>query len=74
MKVGDLVTLSAYGMQRKRADWIEDGDIGIIIKHMPAGMWPDNYIIRWARSDWGQVQRRWAFARENTRADLKYVR
>ena len=30
MKVGDLVTLSAYGKKVKRTGWIKDGDIGII--------------------------------------------
>ena len=28
MKVGDLVTLSAYGKKVKRAGWVRDGDAG----------------------------------------------
>ena len=76
MKVGDLVKLSAYGNKRKRAEWIERGDVGIIVKLVkyPQGNWPDDYEVRWTKSDWSIRGRRWTHERHNTRRDLVYVK
>ncbi len=73
MKIGDLVELSAYGRQRKRADWIERGDIGIITRLVQynSGYGPD-YIVNWVKSDHAKTKR-WSFERANSRKDLKYV-
>ena len=51
MKVGDLVTLSAYGKKVKRTGWVKEGDIGIIIKHANKCGWAD-YKIMWNQSIW----------------------
>ena len=51
MKVGDLVTLSAYGKKVKRTGWVKEGDIGIIIKHDTKCGWAD-YKIMWNQSIW----------------------
>ena len=51
MKVGDLVTLSAYGKKVNRTGWIKEGDIGIIIKHANKCGWAD-YKIMWNQSIW----------------------
>lgn len=51
MKVGDLVTLSAYGKKVKRTGWVKEGDIGIIIKHDMKCGWAD-YKIMWNQSIW----------------------
>ena len=76
MKIGDLVKLSAYGKQRKRAGWIEKDDIGLIVKLIKydRGHWPDDYQVRWTRSDWLNTRRRWTHERNNTRRDLAYVK
>jgi len=77
MKIGDLVKLSAYGKRRKRAGWIEKDDIGLIvklIKYKGGTGWPDDYEVRWVKSDWANTPRRWTHERHNTRRDLAYVR
>ena len=51
MKVGDLVTLSAYGKKVKRTGWVKEDDIGIIIKHDTKCGWAD-YKIMWNQSVW----------------------
>ena len=81
MKIGDLVSLSSYGRNRKRADWIETGDIGVIIKIKKfAGNYPDNYIVKWCKSDFTAKRKaagyseRWRWERDNHRKDLKYIK
>ncbi len=76
MKVGDLVMLSAYGTKRKRAEWIDRGDVGIIlsIRKYDRNQYPDDYKVLWARSDWSKIRRTWTYDRCNTRSDLKYVK
>ena len=49
MKVGDLVTLSAYGKKVKRTGWVKEGDIGIIVKDELSAGWT-NYKIMWNQS------------------------
>lgn len=49
MKVGDLVTLSAYGNKIKRAGWVQLGDIGIVKKVRTRAYW-SGYEIMWNRS------------------------
>ena len=53
MKVGDLVTLSAYGKKIKRTGWVRDGDIGIIKSKHPY----DSYRILWCKSVKGEYSR-----------------
>ena len=76
MKIGDLVKLSAYGKKRKRAGWIDKDDVGLIVKLVKydRGQWPDDYEVRWAKSDWAATRRRWTHERHNTRRDLAYVK
>ena len=77
MKVGDLVTLSAYGQQRVRAEWIGRNDVGVItqvIKYGSGGYsYPDDYQVYWQSTIW-QSRGRWHCQRLNTRKDLKYVK
>ena len=49
MKVGDLVTLSAYGKNVKRTGWVKEGDIGIVIKNELRAGWT-NYKVMWNQS------------------------
>ena len=74
MKVGDLVRLSSYGKQRKRAGWIKHDDVGIIVKKTGYMRYPDEYLVEWQRSDWRTAFRRWTHERHNVRADLRYAR
>ena len=72
MKVGDLVTLSAYGKSVKRASWIGDDNFGLIIKVVPWGRVGDcDYIVRWQKPT---LNRRWHHERYNQRKDLKYLK
>jgi hypothetical protein len=73
MKIGDLVRLSAYGKQRKRADWIDREDIGIIIEIATYRAFPSDYKVQWSRSD-KLTMRTWIHERTNHRKDLKYVK
>ncbi len=75
MKIGDLVSLSAYGKQRKRAEWISRDDVGLIVREVSyKNGWPPDYEVRWLKSDWNSLSRRWHYERHNTRADLKYAK
>ena len=76
VKIGDLVKLSAYGKQRKRAEWIEKDDIGLIVKLIEYAhdRWPPDYQVRWIKSDWLNTRRRWTHERPTTRRDLAYVK
>ena len=48
MKVGDLVTLSAYGKSVKRASWIGSDNFGLIIKVIRwTTAYDCDYIVRW---------------------------
>ncbi len=49
MKVGDLVTLSAYGKKVKRTGWVKEGDVGIVIKDDLRLGWA-TYKIMWNQS------------------------
>ena len=53
MKVGDLVTLSAYGKKIKRTGWIQAGDIGVVKRVKKTTYWSE-YEIMWNRSLWHQ--------------------
>ena len=81
MKVGTLVKLSSYGKHRKRADWIERDDVGIIIKikHY-SNDYPDNYIVKWCESNFkakrktSNYSERWRWEEDNHRKDLVYAK
>ena len=85
MKIGDLVTLSSYGRKRRRANWIESGDVGIIMKIRKWGVnLPDDqnqdYLVRWTKSDYNRTRADRSYAESyywesySTRKDLKYVK
>jgi len=75
MKCGDLVKLSAYGRKRKRAEWIDHDDIGLITRVVEYSQpWADDYIVQWMRSSWTHPRRSWSYERSNTRKDLMYVK
>jgi hypothetical protein len=81
MKVGTLVRLSTYGKYRKRADWIERDDIGIIIKIKKYDHnYPDNYIVKWCKSDFKTKRnaagygQKWRWEEDNHRKDLVYAK
>ena len=75
MKVGDLVELSAYGRRRKRAEWIAAGDVGLIVKliEYSSPHYPTEYKVRWMKSTY-TTRYSYIYLRQNTRADLKYVK
>lgn len=74
MKIGDLVRLSAYGRQRKRANWIGREDIGLIIRVVEYSQtWPDDFVVRWTKSEYNR-RNPWGSERSNTRKDLMYVK
>ena len=76
MKRGDLVTLSAYGKQVKRASWIEHDDVGVITRLISyknyVGYESCEYEVHWIKSR--NKTRRWHHNRLNQRSDLKYAR
>jgi len=76
MKIGDLVRLSSYGKKRKRAEWILHDDVGLIIRVIkcPSPEYPQDYIVKWMKSDYSGRFKRWHWERYNTRADLKYAK
>jgi len=73
MKVGDLVRLSAYGKDRRRADWIDSADVGIIVSEKVYDHYPNDYIVQWTKSSWPPPHS-WRYERCNPRKDLKYVK
>ena len=75
MKIGDLVRLSAYGRQRKRADWIDREDVGLITKIIKYDnqCWPDDFVVHWAKSEYNR-RKPWGTERSNTRKDLMYAK
>lgn len=80
MKVGDLVTLSAYGKKIKRTGWVKEGDIGIVIKDELRAGWT-NYKIMWNQSQWTSASKMhytprgssWDWQDHFDRRDLKHV-
>tara|TARA_B100000214_G_C23874110_1_gene584068 strand:+ start:499 stop:741 length:243 start_codon:yes stop_codon:yes gene_type:complete len=76
MKRGDLVMLSAYGKQVKRASWIEHDDVGIITRvimyKIGVGVDGTEYEVHWIKSR--NKVRRWQHNRLNHRSDLKYAK
>ena len=76
MMAGDLVKLSAYGKQKKRAEWINPNDVGIVVKVIKYDRggydWPNDYQVRWQQSE--MPRRSWHLQRNNTRKDLKYAK
>ncbi len=80
MKVGDLVTLSAYGKKVKRSGWIEDNDIGIIIKLVPWGHSFLEYRVKWRKSDYknkskaSSITESYYWSEDFPRKDLRYVK
>ena len=80
MKVGDLVTLSAYGRKRRRAEWITSGDVGVISKVRSwsngVGVKFCDYIVHWRMSQdsFRKGRYSWDHDRYNQRKDLKYVK
>ena len=74
MKVGDLVKLSSYGRNRRRTEWIDADDVGIITKIKSWHKYGDEYTVRWQKSMWPPTYRRWVAERGQTRKDLKYAR
>ena len=75
MKIGDLVRLSAYGRQKKRAQWIGHDDVGLITKvvRYDKAPWPDDFVVHWIKSEYNR-RNPWGSERSNTRKDLKYVK
>ena len=69
MKVGDLVTLSAYGKKVQRTGWVKTGDIGII-KKIRTTHW-SSYEIMWNKS---VFPHHWCHERFLDRRDLKFVK
>jgi len=69
VKVGDLVTLSAYGKNLKRTGWVQYGDIGIISK-VSNSTWM-SYEVMWNRSRWNYF---YCHERSFDRKDLKFVK
>ena len=79
MKVGDLVKLSAYGLKRKRATWIEPDDIGIVVKIRTWGnAQSQDYQIHWSKSNFKSMRAsnryKWEWEEYNQRKDLKYAK
>ena len=78
MKVGDLVKLSAYGLKRKRATWIEPDDIGIVVKIRTWGIAGQDYQIHWSKSNFKSKRAshryQWEWEEHNQRKDLKYAK
>ena len=81
MKIGDLVTLSAYGMKRKRAGWVRDGDVGIIREIRGVPEW-GTYRILWCNStikygvkrDYSTRGAHWDWCLQFDRRDLKFAK
>ena len=80
MKVGDLVTLSAYGKKVKRSGWVQEDDIGII--KSVHGVWGHGcYKILWNKSVFKNTSKRnystrgayWDWCLSFDRRDLKFV-
>ena len=72
MKVGDLVTLSAYGRKRNRASWIQHDDVGLIISiKQYSHHYADDYTVQWIKSEYRNT---WSQERTNHRKDLRYVK
>ena len=69
MKVGDLVTLSAYGKKVQRTGWIQAGDIGIIVE-IRQTYW-SSFKVMWNKS---KYDRHWKHEMHLDRRDLKYVK
>lgn len=80
MKVGDLVRLSAYGKQRKRAIWIDRDDVGIIVRVRSWGSSGEDYRVKWVRSDYNERRGTagygsyWNWEEYNQRKDLMYAK
>ena len=80
MKVGDLVTLSAYGKKVKRTGWVKEGDIGIVVKDELRVGWT-NYKIMWNQSLFSGARKthyetrghEWDWCLHFDRRDLKHV-
>ena len=80
MKVGDLVTLSAYGKNVKRTGWVKEGDIGIVVKNELRAGW-HNYKVMWNQSvltrgsimQYGTRGAAWDWEDYFDRRDLKHV-
>ena len=70
MKVGDLVTLSAYGKKVKRTGWVQPDDFGII-KGIRGTHWTC-YDIHWSRSCYSR--RVWEWEEFFDRRDIKFVK
>ena len=75
MKVGDLVTLSAYGYSVARTGWVAHRDVGLISKtktYVTRGQSYLAYEVRWIKSKFsGRI---WNHERWFDRRDLKYVK
>tara|TARA_B100000287_G_C20355513_1_gene671621 strand:- start:126 stop:335 length:210 start_codon:yes stop_codon:yes gene_type:complete len=69
MKVGDLVTLSAYGKKVLRTGWIQNDDVGIIVR-IKQTYW-SSFDVMWTKS---RFDRHWRHERYLDRRDLKYVK
>lgn len=81
MKVGDLVTLSAYGKKVKRAGWVRDGDVGVIKEIRGAPLWA-SYRIFWssstingrAKRDYATRGAYWDWSLQFDRRDIKFLK
>jgi hypothetical protein len=72
VKVGDLVTLSAYGKKLYKFDWIVEGDVGLITKRVG----PNHityYRVLWNQSNKGAVGA-WNRYEMYDRRELKFAK
>ena len=75
MKIGDLVELSSYGLNRVRAAWIDRCDVGIIVCIKEYGQhYPNDYKVEWVKTSWNPKLRWQNYERYNHRKDLKFVK
>lgn len=72
MKVGDLVTLSAYGKRVERCSWIVRGDVGLIKAIRNIGGYR-SFSVDWMRSKPNKWWHSSGIYGRLDRRDLKYV-
>ena len=69
MKVGDLVTLSAYGKRVERTSWVKLGDVGVVVKACVSPY--RDFAVVWSNSPWSGKS--WIHEDVFMRRDLKHV-
>ena len=81
LKIGDLVTISSYGRKRKRTQWVDPGDVGIVVKKIRFGNPAYGFVeyrVKWALSDYKSRKKRirsyWEASRDFPRSDLRFAK